>query len=151
MTIYHVTVGGKEYRVQIEDVNAQPVRTVVNDRVVEVWVQEPESVPALPSAQPAAGVLPSVPTVAPPTSTAAQPGAAPKWEVRAPMPGTIVDISVQPGDQVEIGQDLCVLDAMKMNNRIRARRAGTIAQVHVSIGQQIQYGQPLVTFGNSSD
>jgi biotin carboxyl carrier protein len=62
------------------------------------------------------------------------------------MPGSIVSVAVQPGDQVELGQDLCVLDAMKMNNRIRAPRAGTIAQVHVGPGQQVQYGDPLVTF-----
>jgi len=148
MTIYRVTVGGKEYCVQIEDVNAQPVRTTVNGRVVQVWVQEPESAPAPPSAQPAAAAAPSLPSFVPPMSTAAQPGAVSKREVRAPMPGTIVSIAIQPGDQVEVGQDLCVLDAMKMNNRIRAPRAGTIAQVHVSIGQQVSYGQPLVTFEN---
>lgn len=67
------------------------------------------------------------------------------------MPGTIVSIAVQPGDLVEVGQDLCVLDAMKMNNRIRSPRAGTIAQVHVSIGQQVSYGQPLVTFENGEE
>ena len=64
------------------------------------------------------------------------------------MPGSIVSIAVQPGDRVEVGQDLCVLDAMKMNNRIRAPRAGTIAQVHVSLGQQVQYGDPLMTFAD---
>jgi len=62
------------------------------------------------------------------------------------MPGTIASIAVQPGDQVELGQDLCILDAMKMNNRVRAPCAGTIAQVHVSAGQQVQHGDLLVTF-----
>jgi biotin carboxyl carrier protein len=58
----------------------------------------------------------------------------------------IEDVNAQPGDQVEVGQDPCVLDAMKMNNRIRAPRAGTVAQVHVSPSQQVQYGDLLVTF-----
>jgi biotin carboxyl carrier protein len=62
------------------------------------------------------------------------------------MPGTIVSIAIQPGDQVEVGQDLCILDAMKMNNRVRAPEGGTIAQVHVSAGQQVQHGDLLVTF-----
>jgi len=61
------------------------------------------------------------------------------------MPGSIVSVSVRPGDRVEAGQDLCVLDAMKMNNRIRAARAGTISQIHVSPGQQVQYGDPLIS------
>jgi len=61
------------------------------------------------------------------------------------MPGTIVSVEVQPGDTVEVGQDLCILDAMKMNNRIRASRAGTVNAVHVQAGQQVQYGDLLVT------
>ena len=147
MTVYRVTVGGKEYQVKIEDVNAQPVRTVVNGRVVQVWVQEqaPARAPTAAKAE-APAVTPSVPSVASPTAIAVQPGAASGREVRAPMPGTIVSLEVQPGDQVEIGQNLCILDAMKMNNRIRAPREGTIAQVHVTIGQQVQHGDLLVTF-----
>lgn len=66
------------------------------------------------------------------------------------MPGSIVSVAVQPGERVEAGQDLVVLDAMKMNNRIRAPRAGTAAQVHVSPGQQVQYGDPLVTFADGT-
>ena len=147
MAVYRVTVGDKEYQVEIEDVNAQPVRTVVNGRVVQVWVPEKGRTPTPLPAQPAREAAPPVPRVTSPTATAAQPGAAPGQEVRAPMPGTIVSVAVQPGDQVEVGQDLCVLDAMKMNNRIRAPRAGTIAQIHVSAGQQVQYGDALVTFG----
>ena len=151
MTVYRVTVGGKEYKVEIEDVNAQPVRTVVNGRVVQVWVQERGPAPTPPPARPVSAAAPSVPTVAPPVSTAAQPGAAPERTVRAPMPGTIVSVEVQPGDQVGVGQDLCVLDAMKMNNRIRASRAGTVAQIHVATGQQVQHGDALVTFADGPE
>ena len=147
MNIYRVTVGGKEYEVKIEDVNAQPVRTVVNGRSVQVWVQEQKRAKPAPSpAQVASTVAPAVPAAASPTPATVQPGAVPEWEIRAPMPGTIASIAVQPGDQVEVGQDLCILDAMKMNNRVRAPGAGTIAQVHVSAGQQVQHGDLLVTF-----
>ena len=151
MAVYRVTVGGKEYKVEIEDVNAQPVRTVVNGRVVQVWVQERKAAPAPPPTQPVSAVAPSVPTVVPPASTAAQPGVAPEREVRAPMPGTIVSVAVQAGAQVEAGQDLCMLDAMKMNNRIRAPRAGTVAQIHVTTGQQVQYSDLLITFANGGE
>jgi propionyl-CoA carboxylase alpha chain len=50
---------------------------------------------------------------------------------------------------VEVGQDLCVLDAMKMNNRIRAPRSGTVKQVHVDAGQQVLHGELLITFGDA--
>ncbi len=147
MAIYRVTVGDKEYQVEIEDVNAQPVRAVVNGRVIQVWIP-PQTGATAPAATP-----PVSPQVAspPPTSAgvapmaAAQPGPVSDQEVRAPMPGTIVNVAVQPGDTVEVGQDLCILDAMKMNNRIRASRAGTVNAVHVQPGQQVQYGDLLVT------
>jgi biotin carboxyl carrier protein len=143
MAIYRVTVGDREYQVEIEDVNAQPVRAVVNGRVVQVWVPQQDHPGAV--AQTPSETLP-VSTVVAPTAAAAQPGAASTHEVRAPMPGAIVSLNVQPGDHVTVGQDLCVLDAMKMNNRIRAPRAGAIAHVHVTVGQQVQYGDLLVTF-----
>jgi len=147
MAQYRVVVGDREYQVEVEDVNTQPVRTVVNGHVVQVWVQEGGPAPAPLPAERGPVAAPATPTaVISPKSAAAQPGPAPEREVRAPMPGSIVSVAVQPGDQVELGQDLCVLDAMKMNNRIRAPRAGTIAQVHVGPGQQVQYGDPLVTF-----
>jgi len=152
MTVYRVTVGGKEYQVEVEDVNAQPVRTLVNGRVVQVWVQE-EQTPAHtpPPAEAQSAAAPSVPIVASPTAAAAQPGVTSEREVRAPMPGTIVSVAVQAGDQVAVGQDLCILDAMKMNNRIRAPRSGTVAKTHVSPGQRVQYGDLLVTLANGSD
>ena len=148
MTTYRVTVGEKEYQVEIEDVNARPVRAVVNGRVVQVWVPEQGPAPALAAAQPAAGAAPPVRAVVSPTAAAAQPGAMSGREVRAPMPGAIVSLAVQPGDRVDTGQDLCVLDAMKMNNRIRAPHAGVIADVHATVGQQVQYGDLLMTFSD---
>ena len=151
MTVYRVTVGGKEYQVEVEDVNAQPVRTVVNGRMVQVWVQEQAPAPTPPPAEAVRATAPSVPVMASPTAAAARPRATSAGEVRAPMPGTIVSVAVQPGDQVAVGQDLCILDAMKMNNRIRAPRSGTVAKIHVTAGQQVQHGDLLVTFANGND
>ncbi len=142
MATYHVMVGDREYQVQIEDVNTQPVRTVVNGRVVQVWVPERGRGPVPPAAEAAH----PMPTVVSPTAAAAQPGAPSEREIRAPMPGSIVSVNVQPGERVSAGQDLCVLDAMKMNNRIRAPRAGVIDQIQTAVGQQVQYGDLLMTF-----
>ncbi len=146
MPTYQVTVGGKEYQVEIEDVNTQPVRAVVNGRVVQVWVPEQGQARGAPTAEPTTAS--TVRAVASPMAAAAQPGATSEQDVRAPMPGTIVSVAVQAGDHVEVGEDLCVLDAMKMNNRIRAPRAGTVADVCVSTGQQVQYGDLLMTFAD---
>jgi acetyl-CoA carboxylase biotin carboxyl carrier protein len=54
---------------------------------------------------------------------------------------------VQPGQAVEAGQLLCVIEAMKMFNEVRADRAGTVQQVLVHSGQEVEAGQPLFRFG----
>ena len=65
---------------------------------------------------------------------------------RSAMPGAIVEVRVEAGQEVEAGQLLLVLEAMKMQNEIKAQRAGTLAEVHVQAGQSVPAGQPLVTF-----
>ena len=54
---------------------------------------------------------------------------------------------VQPGQAVEAGQLLCVIEAMKMFNEVRADRTGTVRQVLVQSGQEVEAGQPLFRFG----
>jgi biotin carboxyl carrier protein len=63
--------------------------------------------------------------------------------VTAPMPGTILDIEVQVGDPVQLGQILCALEAMKMKSPIRATRAGTVRQVQATAGQAVGHGDLL--------
>jgi biotin carboxyl carrier protein len=63
--------------------------------------------------------------------------------VTAPLPGVVTVISVKVGDAVKPGQDLCILEAMKMNNPIRATFGGVVKTVYVTIGQQVQHGTPL--------
>jgi hypothetical protein len=48
------------------------------------------------------------------------------------MPGLIVSVAVAPGQEVKLGQELCVLEAMKMENVLRAERDGAIAEVNVA-------------------
>jgi biotin carboxyl carrier protein len=62
------------------------------------------------------------------------------------MPGDILDIQVAPGDQVQVGDQICSLEAMKMKSAIRSARAGTIAAVEVSDGQAVAHGDVLVRF-----
>jgi biotin carboxyl carrier protein len=66
--------------------------------------------------------------------------------VPAPLPGVIVAVSVQPGAEVSLGQELCVLEAMKMKNAIRAPRAGRIVSVHVAVGQTVKHRDVLVEY-----
>ncbi|HEY5336534.1 MAG TPA: biotin carboxylase N-terminal domain-containing protein, partial [Mycobacteriales bacterium] len=62
----------------------------------------------------------------------------------APMPGTVVSVHVAPGDAVEDGALLVVLEAMKMEHRVTAPQAGVVGDVHVAVGSQVAGGDLLV-------
>lgn len=71
-------------------------------------------------------------------------------DARAPMPGQIVEVSVAPGDVVEAGQKLLVLEAMKMQQTITAGISGTVMSVSVKAGDQVTDGQNMVTIAPRS-
>jgi acetyl/propionyl-CoA carboxylase alpha subunit len=64
--------------------------------------------------------------------------------VTAPMPGTVLSVAVEPGDEVEARRALVVLEAMKMEIPVHAPFAGTVVTVHVSAGDRVAGGAPLV-------
>jgi biotin carboxyl carrier protein len=65
-------------------------------------------------------------------------------EVRAIIPGRIVSVSIVPGDPVEAGQQLLVVEAMKMQNELRAPREGIVSSVAVGVGGTIEVGDLLL-------
>ena len=74
-------------------------------------------------------------------ATAGPAGPAP---LRAPMPGLIVRVNVEPGDRVQAGQGIVVMEAMKMENELRAQAAGTVRAVHAKPGSAVEKGALLV-------
>jgi len=126
-----IIVNGKPYLVEVEDLQATPLQVRVNGQAYVVEVEEPLAI----SHQPA---TPRHPT--------AQPTRRPTNAITAPMPGNIIRISVKPGDQVRVGQTLCYLEAMKMQNAIRSPRDGVIASVNVQSGQAVNHGDILFLF-----
>lgn len=66
--------------------------------------------------------------------------------IKAPMPGLIVGVSVQPGDSVGKGDMVLILEAMKMENVIKAPGEGTVKTIHVQKGDRVEKGQVLVEF-----
>lgn len=67
-------------------------------------------------------------------------------ELKAPMPGLIVDIRVQPGQTVQKGDPLLVLEAMKMENILKAPTDGRVGSIRVTLRDNVQKGQVLVQF-----
>lgn len=66
--------------------------------------------------------------------------------LKAPMPGLVVRVQVQPGDEVVAGHPLVVLEAMKMENELKAGAAGVVKSVRVAPGEAVEKGQVLVEF-----
>lgn len=75
-------------------------------------------------------------------------GAAEAGAVTAIMPGKIIRVLVKEGDQVQEGDVLCVLEAMKMENELRASRSGVVKEVNVRPGSDVEMGEVLVVVGD---
>ena len=115
-------------------------KVTLNNRVYEVEVEQGEAmlVDEYELAAPAA------PAPAAAAAAAAAPVAVAAGEpVKSPMPGNILKINVTQGQQVNEGDVIMVLEAMKMENEIVATRSGTIAQIAVSKGAVVETGAVL--------
>ncbi|MCU0484671.1 MAG: hypothetical protein MUC85_01040 [Anaerolineales bacterium] len=150
--ILKVKVGDRIFEVEVGDTRARPIRAVVDEVVFEVWPESkaaytvassiPERI-APPRERASAETSPTPPQPAAPRAAAATISGK---SVRAPIPGVITAILVRPGDDVAVGQELCKLEAMKMNNSIRANRAGKIDSIIVSVGQQVKHNDLLMEY-----
>ena len=134
---YKVRISDRSYEVEIEDIHARPIIAHVDGQKFEV---QPESAGKL-LIQEEATESKSVVAVPQP---AVQTGSG--TEMTAPLPGTIIEIFVQAGDEIEAGKVVLVIEAMKMKNSIRTTRGGKVAEVLVSPGQTVAHKQALVRF-----
>ena len=73
------------------------------------------------------------------------PSNANSYVLEAPMPGLVVAVHVAPGDRVEVGTALLVIEAMKMQNELTSDVAGTVLEVRAAVQQAVESGTPLVS------
>jgi biotin carboxyl carrier protein len=145
---YNVTIKSKSYVVEIEDINARPVVAHVEGHRFEV----------IPDTDPVGSAGKSE-FVAPCLSKNKKEIREVKFfdlrkpdlnqhsnELTAPLPGTVIELFVKPGDIIEAGQVVVIIEAMKMKNSIRSTRAGKIAEVLASVNQTVAHKQALVKF-----
>ncbi len=64
--------------------------------------------------------------------------------IRAPMTGTVLEVRAAPGDEVEAGDVILVIESMKMNNELRAPAAGVVERIDAIVDAQVEEGQELV-------
>lgn len=118
-----LTVAGKTFSAEIADPKADPMIIKIDGTEFSVS---------------AAGVKAAAPAAAAPAAGADT--------IKAPIPGTIQAVNVQPGQSVKKGDVLFVLEAMKMKNNIVAMHDGKIATVNVSKGDTVTHGQVLLSY-----
>jgi biotin carboxyl carrier protein len=134
----NVKIGKKTYSVEIEDLNARPIAAVVDGDRFEV-TPESDDRPKVQKGASAEVESASKREYIPTASSNEK-------SLLAPLPGTVTEIFVKVGDEVESGQVLLVIEAMKMKNSIRSTREGKVAAVLASAGQTVAHKQPLVEF-----
>ena len=137
---YNVTIQDKSYVVEIEDINARPVIAYVEGIRFEV----------IPDTDPVGSQVKSE------LRKEAQghesfdlrksSASSNSNEMAAPLPGLVIEVFVKAGDEIEAGQVILIIEAMKMKNSIRSTRGGKISEVLVSAGQTVAHKQALVRF-----
>jgi len=138
MKTYKYTINGKEYNVAIGNIEDNIATVTVNGEEFEVGM-EPEEEPEKKKVvlgQPAkeATEIETAPAQNVNTSNA----------VKAPLPGVITSIEVEVGQEVQAGDTLVVLEAMKMANNIEAEKAGKVVAICVKQGENVLEDAPLV-------
>ena len=150
MNKYQYKVQGVDYDVEIEEVEGNLAKVSVNGIQFEVELKRPITPVHAIKKPKVAAPKPAAPAPAPAAApVAAAPAAAPGSgnPVKAPLPGTISSISVKVGDQVNVGDTVLVLEAMKMQNNIEAEYAGTVTSIVVNPGDSVMEGAVLLTIG----
>jgi propionyl-CoA carboxylase alpha chain len=124
--LFSGTINGQEIHVQVERTN-QTLRLLHGGSESKVKVVTPR----------AAKLLAHMPVKAPPDMS--------KF-LLSPMPGLLVSVAVKPGDEVKAGEELAVLEAMKMENMLRAERDGVVAKVNYEPGASLAVDDKIMEF-----
>jgi len=139
MKTYKYTINGTKYEVAVGDIEENLVTVTVNGEDFKVELekeQEPEK------KKPVLGKPAAAETASEPAADKAVVNK--NNAVKAPLPGVITEVNVQVGDEVQEGDTVVVLEAMKMANAIQAEKAGKVTAVCVKIGESVMEDDALV-------
>jgi biotin carboxyl carrier protein len=141
-----VKVGDRVFEVDIENTSARPIIAMVEGERFEVWPENLSQLTAGSESSTQPGTVNLSPAAAQKGQTGSAVGSLSGKTMTSPLPGTVTEVFVKSGDQVESGHVALVIEAMKMKNSIRSTRSGKIAEVLVSAMQTVSHKQPLVRF-----
>ena len=130
-----VSIDGKDYLVEVDNIDSNPVRVIVNGDEIEVYTDQLKSIDKK--------SIDEKPSSKTNTNISVNEGSGGRT-FYSPMPGSIISVAVKEGDQVITGDDVCILEAMKMQQRLKAAQDGVITKIHVEATQRVQAGAPLI-------
>lgn len=133
MKTYKITVNGTVYEVDVEEIREDASSSAPS-------YLAPSSAPR-PATSPAPAPTPT--PVAKPVAEATTG----EGSIDAPMPGTVLDILVGVDQEVEAGQVVLILEAMKMENEIQSPLSGKVIQVNTTKGAAVNFGDSLLVIG----
>jgi biotin carboxyl carrier protein len=140
---FEISVGGKDYKVDVDTFDGKRALVKVDGKPYEVEVTKdtgsaskdaPLSPPTPSKTTPAAPEAPQAPVVSAPSG----------GEVIAPMPGLILEIMVAVGDTVTAGMPVMKMEAMKMENEIPSPANGTVKTIQVNVGDNVATDETLM-------
>mgnify|MGYP003288851974 FL=1 len=142
MKKFKFTISGKQYEVEVQSFENDKAQVVVNGTQYEVDVEcEKEEAKPVIAPRPKAAPAPAT------TPAAAPAGDANGVKAVAPLPGTIMQIFVNVGDQVKRGDKILMYEAMKMENNFLAETDGVIKDIKVRVGDNVLQGAVLAIIG----
>lgn len=137
MKQFKFTIHGNDYAVDVIGIEENIARLEVNGTPYEVEIHKETKRSKTPR------------VIAPPVKEPSRPNIDKREKgdahpITAPLPGSILEIRVNPGDIIEKGQVLMIMEAMKMENQVMADRTGVIEQIPVNVGDAVLQGDILV-------
>ena len=140
VTTLRIKVGDNWYNVEVGELTHSPVQVTVEG---ETFLVEVEGLPDQPPARPRRGRIQTAGIIAPPTPRSSS-GSTPDNIIASPLSGRVISILVRPGDSITAGQEVCVVEAMKMEQSIRATRDGVIKEILVQPMDAVGTNDPLI-------
>lgn len=138
MAEYIFTINGTDYKVDVKNIENNIAEIAINEKIVYVNIKQ------LGISQ--VKKRPVKKAVEEPVTQVKK--ASGTQSVSAPLPGVILEVKVKEGDAVKEGQDLMIMEAMKMENSIQAPCSGTVKKILVNREATVQEGDTLVEIGS---
>jgi biotin carboxyl carrier protein len=141
MKEYKYTINGTKYEVAVGDIEENIVTVTVNGEEYKV---EMEKEPEPEKKKPVLGKPAAAPAEGSDAPTADKAAVNKNAAIKAPLPGVITEIKVAVGDEVQAGDTVIVLEAMKMANALQAEKAGKVTAICVKVGETVMEDDALV-------